>query len=135
MSLRYRLAQMLGTLIVLIAILASPSMASAHEGHSHKPSGTVSEQIVQPTLDPATADQGAGARIQVRADQPNDLPTKGCTGTCCADAPCGGCISLSHAESPTLGVIPRLAAVLPFKTAPLPGRSPEGLRRPPRSFI
>ena len=124
---------MLGAVIVLIALAAWPSVASAHEGHAHSVAPKASIQHELTPREYAEADKPTvQMKIQLKASESSEAPA--CAGTCCAGAPCGGCIALALVEAAQWG--PDLAAASADPSEPKPsfGVTAEGLRKPPRSF-
>lgn len=131
MSLRPQLARILGALILMVAIFAVPSGASAHEGHVHE----VSVSIAALTHGDAAGPAAGAVFVDVQPYSADEVPSRKCIGTCCAGAPCGGYSGLSHVEPLTLPMMPRLAALVHRDANPLSSLLPEGRRKPPRSFI
>ena len=133
MNLKLHLTRTLGALIVLIALLAWPSLASAHEGHAHMatPAASVHHDQSAPQDYAATPQSVLAVNIEEPASQ-SDGPAA-CAGSCCAGAPCGGGMALSivpsHWDSDVL-------AALAERSEPgfHLGFAGEGLRKPPRSF-
>ncbi|CAN5205933.1 hypothetical protein BH10PSE7_BH10PSE7_44750 [soil metagenome] len=132
MSLRPHLARILGALILMVAIFAVPSVASAHEGHAHKASVSTTALTHSDAAGPSAA---VAVFVDVQPHSDDEAPFRKCIGMCCAGAPCGGCAGLSHVEPLTLAMMPRLAALVHRNANPLSSLVPEGPRKPPRSVI
>lgn len=133
MNLRSCLARMFGALIVTIALLASPSVATAHEGHRHSGSHMVSAQ--SPAAEAALASSAVDAGSTDLRAASDGVPSRGCAGTCCAGAPCGGCVAVSLVDSHRFGPDPSAQRAPVREPARVSGIAPDGLRKPPRSFI
>lgn len=136
MSPTLHLSRMFAATMVLIALLAVPSIAQAHSGHNHglQPAPAAPTGHDPASVDGSTGELPAAAKaLEVRPSASDKTPS--CAGSCCSGAPCGGCLALSFVNIWQYGS--------PLPAAPgewrdpmlLAGLAPEGLRKPPRSFI
>jgi hypothetical protein len=136
MSLKFHLSRPLAALIVMIALMAVPSVAQAHAGHAHgAPSSVGAPPDLQSGADLQSPPAQAAAELPAEIDaQPSDEP-RNCADTCCSDAPCGGCVAFSLVQAPSIRA-PLPAGVGDWRDpALMQGLIPEGLRKPPRSFL
>jgi hypothetical protein len=137
MAMRHHLERILGAAIVLIALLAAPTVVSAHTGHIHavpanhavtsESSDAVSVQTIA-KVSPAELRNSTGSHSPSSGGS-------GCHGEgCCSGTPCTACCAVT---------VPSGAATEPpTSSAPLihsdsranGGLDPDGLRRPPRFF-
>jgi hypothetical protein len=125
--------------MILAAAFVAPSVAQAHDGHTHfSPlSGQVDAVVKQ---HPNRQLHTKAARAVTNAARPHaggarsPLPI-GCGSDCCG--PAAGMACCGAALAPDLFSIPLFKAALSFlirDVPPLPGVPPEALPKPPKSF-
>jgi len=130
-----RLMRVLGAAIVLIALSLAPSMAQAHNGHSHHASVHEGHgpAAVQQSEQPA-----APARLQQsQQKEAGALPAsdRNCVGDCCSFA-CAACCAaalLSPFEAVTFSPSTTRLTFAPSRNGA--SREPESIRRPPKTSI
>ena len=127
--------------VVLIAAIAVPSLADAHEGHAHHAPAVV--KVTAPSPDAAgsgvaTVTQPTSRVTAIRAFTPH--PNAGVVPTDCAGHCCGGAIGMAccgAALAPDTGCDPFVGAAARFVipcVQPSAGIPPETLPKPPKSF-
>ena len=125
-------AQILGAVIVLIALCFAPSTARAHAGHHHGSVATSSGHV-----DPLTGPT-AGVVKQTIAEatshSPDDIQVR-CPGGFCCNAQCAACgLVMGSAVPEVTPLNVSVRALFPDVTIKS-GLGPQDLTRPPRSFV
>ncbi len=129
------LRRFIGAMIVMIAFLAASSAVQAHGGHDH-----VASAHAQASADQDAASVSSTARdavnvatISARMETLHPVRGERCLGGCCSSAHICCAAYLPAGVSAIFPV--RFGASHPlFRSLLRDGLTPEGLRKPPRSF-
>ena len=147
MVLKLQFARICGALAVVAALCFAPSAVQAHAGHAHhaQPAATTAPQPV--AVATAAATEQTDVTIANRSDVQAELkaadagPAKSsgsshCVSGCCAGMSCMTCIGLLVPSETfaAAGASPGSLLELPDASA-RNGLGPDGIRRPPRSFV
>ena len=123
--------------LALIALVFAPASGRAHSGHHHAATATLVETSIALSgeIDGAhSADRQAAARVNSTGVNGGDpVNGRGCVGGCCKSAmSCCMALLAAAAENPA----PAMRTVrVTFMGAPdRSGLTPDGPRRPPRTF-
>src|SRR5215211_6891440 len=131
MILKMPVAQILGAVIVLIALCFAPSTARAHAGHHHGSVATSTDDV-SPLAGPA-----AGVVKQTIAEAASFSPDEiqvHCVGGCC-NAQCAACgLVLGSAVPDVVPLNVSVRTLFPDVTMKS-GLGPQDLIRPPRSSV
>ena len=142
-----RVAQFLAAIVVLSVAWLTPSLASAHAGHSHHAAAATERTVAPPakltdtTATTVLARNKALDRTEIaRAASIDSIDGAAAGGHGCASHCCGatgGMTCCGAALAPEIAIGPALAGsqVLSFGHASaLLGQPPEALPKPPKSF-
>jgi hypothetical protein len=147
MALRLQFARFCGALAVLAAFCFAPSAVQAHAGHGHhaQPAAASAPQPAAVATAPAAGqtDVTVAKRSHVQAElKAGDVGlgpssgSSGCASGCCAGMPCTVCVGLLAPPEVFAPAVASPGALLDLPDAsPRHGLGPDGIRRPPRSFI
>jgi hypothetical protein len=145
MSLKLNFAQICGALAVLAALSFAPSAAQAHAGHVHAQPAVVTagnSGIVNITETADRADAAIVHAAQVHVDLKagaGPLSSSGlsnCGNGCCSSVPCTTCIGLlAPPEIFACSTSDSGSRLEPADASASNGLGPDGIRRPPRSFV
>src|SRR5215510_13372452 len=143
MALQRQLARVAAA-IVLIAGLAGPSLAFAHEGHAHHSLATpASPPQAQPdtaAASEASSQQRGNAIVRALSATPDpaDAAAGGatsCGSNCCSGSAGMACCGAALApESFWIALLQASAQIAIPRAPPLPGLPPEALPKPPKSI-
>jgi hypothetical protein len=132
MILKLPVAQILGAVIVLIALCFAPSTARAHAGHHHGAVATSSSDV-SPLAGP-TAGVVKQAIAEAASYSPDEIQVH-CVGGCCSNAQCAACgLALGSAVPEVVPLNVSVRTLFPDVTIKS-GLGPQDLTRPPRSFV
>ncbi|MBR1121945.1 hypothetical protein JQ628_10515 [Bradyrhizobium lablabi] len=136
MMMMQRLMRVLGAAIVLVALSLAPSVAQAHNGHSHHASvhgshaGQAASQQSEPPAAPALLQQSQ--QKEAGAIPASD---RNCVGDCCSFA-CAACCAaaLLYPLEPVI-FSPSITRLAFAPSRIVASREPESIRRPPKASI
>ena len=143
MANRAKLTALLGAVLAgFFVLIGGATPASAHAGHDHGPTPTVSTpEIVVPRInvavdtDSEAEDRGArGGDLAELADGPTKAPQPLHQGNCC----CGSIVCHAAVAAPLIELTPGYfysARLKPRPVAALAGTKEGGIERPPRGVV
>jgi hypothetical protein len=152
MNWRDAILRMMGVVAFAAALFVAPSMAQAHGNHSHHEhaAAAVSHDhagyahhahakaavAVVAAADTDTSDRLQAVALQEMTATPADSDSSTCDGrNCCTTGHCSACVSA--VLSPPVVALPPVARRMVLRTVSpdLASATPDGLRRPPKSFV
>jgi hypothetical protein len=129
--------------VVLIAAVAVPSLARAHDGHAHHGPGAAQATPAAPDVrahkQAATVASGIAVTVVLSTARNSATGAAGvltaCGGNCCGDAAGMACCGAALAPEPFCIPLLHVSTSLAIPRAPpLPGLPPEALPKPPKSI-